>query len=177
MDFDAFTRHVAEEKMLMYNNNQLTQSIFLEHQWNKEVAVYSWGDRHKEYKGKVYPSLKKLYLDMGDVTEYNFATTHLLGWSHWQRLNRSEYLADKFREWREELEVKVRAGAIENIMTIADSDSGGFQAAKWLADKGWDKRGAGRPSKQEVEKETRVQAKIAGEFTSDVKRMNDYRTK
>jgi predicted transcriptional regulator len=50
-----------------------------------------------------------------------------------------------------------------------------FQANKWLSDRGWEKRGAGRPSKQEKLKEERMQQRIEDEFSADIKRMQDYK--
>ncbi|MFM0827351.1 hypothetical protein, partial [Klebsiella oxytoca] len=48
----------------------LTQGLFLEIGYNTEYAVYTLEDEDKEYKGKTYPALKKLYLACEDPTEY-----------------------------------------------------------------------------------------------------------
>lgn len=144
----------------------LTQSLFLEVGYT-DYAVYTIDqDEDYEYKGRVYPSLKRLYLECGDPTEYEFANKHLLGWKHWQRLKANKVLNKRFSQWEEELEVKLRSEGIKNA--IEHAKTGTFQAAKWLADRGWDKRGAGRPSNEEVEKETRIQEKIADEYADDV---------
>ena len=58
----------------------LTQSLFLELGY-KEQAVFTLKDDHYTYNNKFYPSLKKLYLEEGDVTEYQFANKYLLGWA------------------------------------------------------------------------------------------------
>lgn len=56
----------------------LTQSLFLEIGYS-DYAVYSLKDEDYEYQGKVYPSLKKLFLASGDPTGYTTATENLLG--------------------------------------------------------------------------------------------------
>lgn len=59
----------------------LTQGLFLEIGYTK-YSVYTLKDEDYEYKGQMFPSLKRIYLEMADAGEYEFATTHLLGWSH-----------------------------------------------------------------------------------------------
>lgn len=147
----------------------LTQSLFLEIGYS-DYAVYSIDqDEDYEYKGKIYPSLKRLYMECSDPTEYEFANKHLLGWKHWQRLKANKILNKRFKEWEEELEVKLRSEGVRNA--IEHAKTGTFQAAKWLADRGWDKRAAGRPSKEEIERETRIQDKLSDEFSEDYGRL------
>lgn len=153
----------------------LTQSLFLEIGYNTQFAVYTLKDNDHEYGGKTYPSLKRLFLEHEDPTEYDFASTYLLGWNHWKRLNDNQMLAHHFEEWREELELKIRSQAVRDVMGMcAENAQGSFQAAKWLADKGWDKRGPGRPSKADMEKEKKIRERIDDEFSADVKRMSGY---
>lgn len=153
----------------------LTQSLFLEIGYS-EYAVYTLKEFDYEYKGKVYPSLKKLYLKEEDPTEYVFAEKHLLGWQHWKRLCENKVIRKHVDEWREELELKIRSQAIRDMMSLCASENGNFSAAKFLADRGWEKRGAGRPSKAEKERQDRIQDRIEEEFAADVKRMADFRT-
>jgi hypothetical protein len=144
----------------------LTQSLFLEIGYS-DFAVYSIDqDEDYEYNGKVYPSLKRLYLECGDPTEYSFAQKYLLGWKHWQRLKANKVLNKRFSEWEEELEVKLRSEGVREA--IEQAKGGTFQAAKWVADRGWDKRAAGRPSKEEIEKESRIQDRIDDEYKEDI---------
>ena len=149
----------------------LTQSLFLEIGYNTEFAVYTLKEDDYEYKGEVYISLKRLYLEMEDPTEYTFANEYLLGWSHWKRLTNNKTLIKEIEEWRFELELKIRSQAVRGIMDMSIEEKG-FQAAKWLANKGWDTRGAGRPSKEDLEHETAVQERISDEYMADVVRLN-----
>lgn len=145
-----------------------TQSLFLELGYGDE-AVFTLKDEDHELNGKKYVSLKRLYLETEDPTEYVFAKNHLLGWKHWQRMCENKIIAKHIQEWREELEVKLRSQAI--LDAIQEARKGHFQAAKWVADRGWSTRGAGRPTKAEVEHEKRIQARISDEYGDDVVRM------
>src|SRR5574343_1660601 len=89
----------------------LTQSLFLETGYSI-FAVYSLKDDHYTYNGKLYPSLKKLFIEMEDPMEYDFANQYLLGWKHWQRMNANKMLRTHFDEWREELEYRLRCKGI-----------------------------------------------------------------
>lgn len=165
---------IERKKMLDSMGRPLTQSLFLEIGYNLDFAIYTLKDYDHTFKGHTYPSLKRLFLECEDPTEYAFANKYLLGWSHWKRLNDNSVLSGHFQEWRDELELKIRSQAVMDIMgQCAESSQGSFQAAKWLADRGWDKRAPGRPTKQEAEREKRMQDKIAEEWTADVVRMGD----
>lgn len=147
----------------------LTQSLFLEKGYN-DAAIFTFKDEDHTWKGKVYISLKKRYLEHEDPIEYDFATTYLYGWEHWKRIKANKMLAEEVNIWTEELELKLRSQAVKDLIDLGVEDKS-FQAIKWLADRGWEKRGAGRPSKQDKLKETRMQGKIEDEFRGDVIRM------
>lgn len=150
----------------------LTQGLFLEIGYNTEFAVYTLKDEDFEYEGKLYPSLKRLYLEMEDPIEYEFATTHLGGWEQWQRISNNKVLSKYIEPWRKELELKIRSKAVAEVIKFSKTDKG-FQAAKWLADRGFDKR-AGRPSKEDIETEKRLQARVAEDYDSVVVRLEGY---
>lgn len=150
----------------------LTQSLFLEHGYNTETAVYTLSDEDKEYNGVIYPSLRRLYLLEADPTEYHFACKYLWGWDHWQRIVSNKALYVEIDRWRDELEVKLRAQGVRAIITsgvLGDS----FNASKWVADGRWEIK-RGRPSKEELEGEREKRAKIAAELESDSSRVYDF---
>lgn len=148
----------------------LTQSLFLELGYS-EYSVYTLKEHDYAYKGKNYPSLKRLYLKEEDVTEYEFATKHLLGWQHWKRLCENKQIRKHIDEWREELELKIRSQAIRDMQGLCASENGNFSAAKFLADRGWEKRAPGRPSKHDKEKEDRLADRLSDEFSADIIRL------
>lgn len=148
----------------------ITQSLFIDFQYEEKYAVYTLEDHDKEYNGKIYPSLKRLYLDEEDVHEYTFANKHLYNWNHWKRLVNNKAIRTHIDEWRDELEIKIASKGLQRILELADSDN--YQASKYLADRGWNSR-RGRPSKEELEKEKRIKERVEDEFSEDAERMNN----
>lgn len=163
---------IEKDKLLDTMGRPLTQSLFLEIGYS-EYAVYTLKEYDYPYKGKLYPSLKRLFLKEEDPTEWSFAEKHLLGWQHWKRLCDNKILAKHFEEWREELELKVRSQAVRDMMNLCASESGNFSAAKYLADRGWEKRAAGRPSNAEKEKGLRISERAEADFEADIKRLRE----
>jgi hypothetical protein len=158
------------DKSLMYGEEGklLTQSLFLELGYT-ENAQYTLKEQDFEYKGRVYPAIKRLYLEIADPTEYEFAKACFLGWKHWQRIADNKAVYKYIQEWREELEWKLRSEAVSKMATSAST--GNYQAAKWFADRGWIDRGAGRPTKKEIDQEKAFQARAKDEYGADVLRM------
>lgn len=116
-----------------------------------------------------WAALKEEYLEARDTTEYLFATQSKIldggkpgdKWKHWQFICKSPYCISDVEIWREELEIKLRAEALQKIIETSRSEKG-FQAQKYLADRGWSPK-RGRPSKEEVEGEMRKRVAISDE--------------
>lgn len=129
-----------------------TKELFWELANNRENALYTLKDEDLEWNGRVYPSLYKAYMEIGDITEYQFAVSCLHSWEHWKLLSSSPFFQPYISKWREELEVKQRSAALANIMKAAQGNTrDAFVASKYIAE-GWDKprSGKGRPSKDQV---------------------------
>jgi len=123
-------------------------------------------------KGKKgFIDLHDMYLEASDPTEYKFAMLAFDSWKHFMHLASLKWFKLYLDDWREELEIKLRSSAIVSIMDSAVNDgSKGTSAAKWIADRGWDKK-RGRPSKEEVERELKVSARITDDVSEDAKRL------
>ena len=147
---------VDKSKMLANNGVPITQSLFLEIGYS-DFAIYTLKDQDYEYKGKLYPSIKRLYLECEDTTEYEFATTYFLGWAHWQRIASNVALQSHVETWRAELALKLRARAARTMIS--------------LANKGWEEKRAGRPSKAEREAESKRQKAFEASFEEDYTRL------
>lgn len=156
------------EEMIDSIGRPITQSLFLEIGYSKSAA-YTLKEVDHEYEGRTYPSIKRLYLEMEDPTEYEFATTYFLGWKHWERICANVAIFQHVREWREELEHKMKSSATKKMIQLAQADN--YQAVKWLADRGWAIKGAGRPSKAVLEQEKKIREDIADEYKEDVVRL------
>ena len=166
-NYKEFTKPPREQLVDSMGRN-LTQSLFLELGYRPE-AIYTLKDEDFVYEGKYLPSVKQLYLDIGDPTEYAFANKCFTGWTQWQRIVANKQMTKIVEQWRFELEVKIRSEGVRSAKSQARK--GSWQATKWLSERGWDQRGAGRPTKDQVEHERKVQAAVTNEFEEDAARL------
>lgn len=149
----------------------LTQSLFLEPNYNTEFAFYTLKGEDHEYEGNLYYSLKKLYLEMSDPMEYEFATTYLIDWDHWERLQGNAIIMKHIEKWRKELDLKL---ASEGFRMILDQSETNYQASKWLAEHGWKRNSVGRPKKGNKEQKA-LDEHLEKEFAADVIRLDDWK--
>jgi hypothetical protein len=120
-------------------------------------------------------SLKERYLEMGDITEYDFANLYLGGWEHWSRVAESYLLKPHVEEWREQLALKLRAEALRKIKEMAEGEGpSAFNAAKFLLDEVGGKERKpkrGRPSKEEKEGFLKGEHRDAAAIANDAARI------
>lgn len=148
----------------------LTKALF------KETAEYDVAQRYPHMC--TIKEAHDLYMEIADPTEYEFAKALLYHpdtnfWDHWQKLLKTESFVFYLNKWRIELEVKLRSAAIKVMKNVSESEEkNSAAAAKWLAEKGWkDKRDAGRPTNEEIERERKVQAGIKDDLDKDAERI------
>lgn len=151
----------------------LTQSLIWDFRFDRERALYTVRDEDYDLEGRILPSLKKLYLECEDPTEYEFATTYFYSWKHWQRIVNNKMMAPHIEEWREELAIKLMSKGIKGVIEQSYTDKG-YQAAKWLAEKGWVDKRVGRPTNTDVENERKQAARLKDQFADDFERVADY---
>ena len=141
----------------------------------KEMGT-SWTLKEHDLQadGKTYKSMKKLYIEMEDVTEYDFAMVALGSFKHWERVTESPIIRPHINQWRKELNLKLKARAMRSIIKAATEDEKlSFQAMKYLADNEYlDKAGKrGRPSKEDVKAELRKEVEDSKTFRDDAERI------
>lgn len=116
-----------------------TVSLFWELRNNTtstEDPLFTLAETHRIIDGVTYQSLKQLYLETEDTTEYLFVTEVLgTSWRHWKKLIENKIITEHVLEWREELEIKLRAKGIRQTVELAES--GNYSASKLLIDRGW----------------------------------------
>ena len=106
---------------------------------------------------------RELYIESNDPTGYLFSTTCLGGYQHWLAIKASPTLEHHIAAWEEELEVKLRSESLMKMQVVAQTDKG-YQAAKYLAEGGWKPKQTGRPTREKIKTESRIQSKIYDEF-------------
>lgn len=161
-----------DSKFRIHTGQRKLRGLFYETTLSdKTGVVYTLKDRPHEG----YPSLYQLYMEYDDPTEYNFAVNCLDSWEHWEMLTACSWFKKYVTRWRRELEVRARARALNAIKEVATSDSKeAYQANKFLVMGGWkaDKRkGAGRPSKEEVQNAAKAMAEEARNLDDDLARV------
>jgi hypothetical protein len=129
-----------------------------------------------------YPSLRRLYLEEEDPTEYNFANKYLGGIDHWKKLVECEWFKPHLDAWRDELELKLKAKAYKRLMAEAADplSKHSIEANKFILstvrrvqkneDLG-EKNSKGRPDKSSVDKKALQIAQEQFELDQDANRI------
>lgn len=160
------------------SNQRLLGGLFLETRPPGQVTepLYTLRDwNHTRPNGDFLPSLYVLYMAMEDLTEYEFANTHLDGWEHWLRLCESPFFKPFAKRWREELSLKIKAEALHRVKEAArdPSNKSYHEANKYLVNELWKaKEGKGRPTKAQVAKAAKEAAMTLSEVNADYERIN-----
>lgn len=156
-------------------NVRYTKALFFEVAVDdKSNVMYTLKD--KDHKG--YPSLYRLYMDMADPLEINFAEAYLDGWEHWQMICDTVWFKPYIKRWRHELQLKLRAEALLRIRDIAKDEThrGSLAANKILLDGGWqtkeDTKKVGRKSKDEIKAEAERLFVSEKDALADLERIN-----
>lgn len=161
-----------------FKNNSgtyLLKGLFIEtNTTDMDQAIYTL----KNYDHKGYPSLYLRYMELEDPTEYEFATTYLDGWAHWEKLCQCNWFIPHIARWRLELDLKMKSQAIKKIKEVAKTNSPNmFQANKIIIERAWENKNPkvpakrGRPSTEEVQGELLRQVEEEKRIEEDFKRV------
>lgn len=159
------------------SNQRLTKSLFFEESEDKSLVVYTLKDSDHTVGEVTYPSLYRLYMETEDLTEYDFAVSHLDGWEHWQMLKACSWFKPYAKRWKEELETKVMSRSLARLKAEASSSSkNAFYANRFLIERGWIPKGekspVGRPTKEAIRKEADALFTASKEAESDLARIS-----
>lgn len=125
------------------------------------------------------------FMDSNDPTGYTCALELLVEvplqerWREWKRLLGNSWFIDNIRNWKDDLEVKVRSSAIKVIASGSDSKS--FNSLRWLAEgRPFREIKVGAPTKEERKHEDtileRVSRKINPNASNTIKELNAKET-
>lgn len=156
-------------------------TLFYEAYYDQEGSVFTLKGKDITLpNGRTIPSLKRLYLEMMDPTEYDFATKYFPegGWAQWEAVAECRVAKEHVAQWRRELEVKLRAKALKEIITVADEGGkSAYDANKYLLSGQWrpqkevEAGKRGRPSKEEIKQATKIQVDLDKRLEEDFKRL------
>jgi len=144
-----------------------TQSLFWEYRHTTDMPPL-WTLKES---GCALPSLKDLYLSHLDPTEYSFAMDAFGSWAQWLRISENKVILKEVQQWRDELEVKVRSEGLRAVISEAQGGKAQFNAAKFLAKADWKGTSKGRPSKDEIARNLKVETRLADSVDNDAQRL------
>jgi hypothetical protein len=154
--------------------------IFVEKHNDPAKVRYTWGAEAVVCRlgtggEATYPSLYKLYMEMEDVTEWEFAMAYIGSWETWQNIVNAKWFQPIITRWRKELELKLKARHLKQIKELAEgTGKDKLTANKYLLDKGYtfeDQPKRGRPSKTEIQEKVNQIAEFEKETQEDLQRI------
>lgn len=174
----SFTATDFSTKFKTSSGVLLTKTLFYEFAYitdnDKKNVLYTLKDH--DYQG--YPSLKRLYLEEADLTEYKFAIKYFNDYDHWISLASKPWLSDFVASCRRELELKVRSDAlkalinISNDSTITDGNPTKINVLKFLVQRGW-KDSSVNKEKKLTKEEILQEANASSSVAVDKKKITD----
>lgn len=163
-------------KYLNSNGNRLTRGLFIEwdSNYDSRMAIYSLGKEDKEVDGKVYPSLYRLYMELGDLGEGEFVEKYMYDKRHWEMVCES-VLKNEIPHWRDELRQRQFSKMLEVLERDAlDPESNtSTSSAKFLIEKIYRRvppAKVGRPSSKQ-DSNSGDSPNVTGDFMEDAKRL------
>lgn len=165
----------------------LTEGLFIEKLREgdtRNTVVFNLKEHH-DLANDTY-SIHRLYVDIGDPTEYEAAMKILGSVDHWDKLMKCKWLKPVIKAAREELKRKIKSLAFKEIYDTAltaESAAVRLNAQKYLVKDGSmlmedmpdneskTKRKAGRPSTAEVKGELNRMSREEQELNADYNRI------
>lgn len=160
-----------------FKNSQgvfFTRQLFIElSDSDRTNCLYTLRPEDYTIGGRTFPSLRRLYLEMEDESEYKFAAKYFGGWPHWQKLLNTPWFPEYLQPIRDELKTKLMAESLEQIRKKARS--GDYHANKYLYERGLQSDNpVGRPTKEKIKQEAEKIAAEKSTFDDDIARLREY---
>ena len=155
-----------------------TTSLFWEWRGNNDKAdkyppLFTTKPVDHTVNGITYRSLKAVYFSYDHVPEleYEFAMDVFGSWDHWVYLSTKSQLKHDISNWRLELEIRIKAEAMRTMLLQAKDTEKGLSAARMII--GDEHKGSkrGRPSKEEVARNTKIAAGVRDTLQDDMERL------
>jgi 5-methylcytosine-specific restriction endonuclease McrA len=151
-DYGIEYRHL-KDKMNRFRTRSLFKEFWIKTEDDSLVPIFVC--RGEEDRDGLI-SLKRVYMTIGDPTEYRFAKAIFGDHRHWRHLCKLPWFSVFAKEWRLELKAKLRSDAVAALLELKD---GNIQAIKALASEDYPfasyidghetkRRRAGRPNKE-----------------------------
>lgn len=150
-----------------------TSGLFWEYRTDAAPALFTLKDKDHTVDGVTYRSLKSIYFSYDHIPnyEYEFAMDVFGSWDHWVWLTTKSQVRKHMVEWRNEYDIMLKNLAHRTLIAQAGDKEKGLNAAKMIV--GDEHKGTkrGRPSKAEVERETKIAAGVRDTLDDDMARL------
>ena len=161
------------------NSNQvyLGRELFFETAAMDQKPYVLYTLKSDDYQPEGYerplPSLRRIYLEEDDLTEFFVAEKYFDGQPHWKRLTSQEWFMKELSPLREELQIKHQAQYLRALRT--DAISGDKVTARYLLDRSEksDTR-ACRPTKAKIKQEAEKLVKESVDIKDDFLRLQEH---
>lgn len=122
--------------------------------------------------GEVLSEWRARFVATLDPTELKGALELVGSWATWKRFKKEwpHFTRKILPEWLEEIEVNLRSSGISNICEASKKDA---NSAKWLAEGKWKEKKQGRPTKAQIEREAKIEARLDNEHADDIRRVEE----
>ena len=157
MDSKGTVSELKQEAISVYDfrdtlGRYRTKSLFLERKGaSKYPSYFTLADEDRD--GHI--SVRRLYMQLADPTEFAVGNVLVGDYSHWQTLCELEWFKPYVEKWRMELRMRMDSESISALKDIRDDIKSGsrVQAARLLLARPWEEKSPlrGRPSKVEVD--------------------------
>lgn len=118
-----------------------------------EKALYSLQPWDRTKNGIYYPSIHRLYVDMGDLAEFEFANTFFGGYQHWLTVKSGTFFKEAYAAMVEELNAKVSSRSLQAMVNQMEEGTASQATLKYLADKDYKgKAPVGKPKRRQPPK-------------------------
>lgn len=142
-----------------YGNKWLSEALFIETAQQDDCvhALYTLQPWDRRKGGKFYPSIHKLFVELGDVSEWKFASLYFDGYQHWLQIKAKPFFKEIYAAMVEELHAKLQHEAVENMLDQMREGKASQATLTYLANKGYiEKNAVGKPKRKKPEDKAKL---------------------
>tara|TARA_R110000822_G_C15229912_1_gene485219 strand:+ start:283 stop:774 length:492 start_codon:yes stop_codon:yes gene_type:complete len=139
-----------------------------------DLTLYSLKKRDHKVNGTTYKSLHKIYIEMEDPTEYEFAMSVFGDFSVWENMCNLTWFKHHHHQMQKELVLKLKARTVKGMINDLNEGKASYNAQKYLADAGYldsNNKKRGRPSRDELDGALREAARNEADTKDDAARI------
>ncbi len=130
--------HGKPERFFTEDNQIVSDGMFHERDSNETWTQYTlmpWDIQDPQNPQVTFPSIHRLYVEQGDVSEYSFATEHFYNFAHWEHVKSRDWFAPHYYAMRQELEAKLESESVRAMRGQVLSGTATQSTLKYFADR------------------------------------------